>query len=222
MTAHLNRLNRPQRTGPARRHLLLCAAAGVLLGQPLAARADAVDTLRAFAREVNSARADFTQTVVSPDGARKKQSSGQFSFSRPNRFRFVYAKPFEQVIVADGQKLWLHDVDMNQVTVRPLDQALGATPAALLAGATLERDFTLTAQPAADGQDWVLATPRQGDGSVRQVRVGFKGKTLSTLEVVDGFGQRSTLVFSKVEQGAALPVDSFRFSPPKGAEVLGL
>src|SRR3990167_1393064 len=117
---------------------------GLLLGAAtLAAQADAVDTLREFTRDVKSGRAAFTQTVTSPDGAKKKSSTGSFEFSRPNRFRFAYSKPFEQLIVSDGQKVWLHDIDLNQVSVRQLDQALGATPAALLAGGSLERDFEL-------------------------------------------------------------------------------
>jgi len=114
------------------------------------ARADSVDLLRDFATNVKSGRAGFTQTVTSVDGAKKKDSSGQFEFVRPNRFRFSYAKPFEQQIVADGQKVWLYDVDLNQVTVRPMAQALGATPAALLAGATLDKEFDLKAAPEAE------------------------------------------------------------------------
>lgn len=188
---------------------------------PVQAADDAVQTLKAFARDVQAARGEFTQTVVSPDGQRKKVSSGQFAFSRPNRFRFAYDKPFEQLIVADGQKVWLHDIDLNQVNVRPIDQALGATPAALLAGGSLERDFSLKAEPDANGQQWVAATPRQADGQVKLLRVGFKGGVLATLELTDAFGQRSTLQFSRVEQGAKLAPELFRFSPPKGADVVG-
>ena len=186
-----------------------------------AARADAVDTLRAFTRDVKTGRATFTQTVTSPDGARKKTSSGSFEFSRPNRFRFAYSKPFEQLIVSDGAKVWLHDIDLNQVSVRLLDQALGGTPAALLAGGTLEKDFELAAQPAKDGLDWVLARPRAKDGSVSQLRVGFRGKELAALEIVDAFGQRSLLQFSGVQQGLALPAERFRFVPPPGVDVIG-
>ncbi len=199
-----------------------CAAV-LLAGAALAARADAVDTLREFVREVKTGRASFTQTVTSPDGARKKTSTGSFEFARPNRFRFAYSKPFEQLIVSDGQKVWLHDVDLNQVTVRALDQALGATPAALLAGGTLDRDFELSALPAQstrDGLDWVQAVPRAKEGGVAQLRVGFRGKALAALEIVDAFGQRSQLLFSQVEQGVALAPERFRFTPPAGADVL--
>jgi outer membrane lipoprotein carrier protein len=186
-----------------------------------AAHADAVDTLRAFTRDVKTGSASFTQTVTSPDGARKKVSSGSFEFSRPNRFRFAYSKPFEQLIVSDGAKVWLHDIDLNQVSVRLLDQALGGTPAALLAGGTLEKDFELAAQPGKDGLDWVQATPRVKDGSVTQLRVGFRGKDLAVLEIVDAFGQRSVLQFSGVQQGLALPAERFRFVPPPGVDVIG-
>jgi outer membrane lipoprotein carrier protein len=185
------------------------------------AQADPVDSLRAFARDVKSGRANFSQTVSSPDGAKKKTSSGSFEFSRPNRFRFAYTKPFEQLIVSDGQKVWLHDVDLNQVSVRPLDQALGGTPAALLAGGALERDFELTALPARDGLEWVQAKPRAKDGTVAEMRVGFRGKDLAALELVDAFGQRSVLSFSAVQQGVAVPAERFRFVPPAGADVIG-
>ena len=195
---------------------------GLLLGAAtLAAQADAVDTLREFTRDVKSGRAAFTQTVTSPDGAKKKSSTGSFEFSRPNRFRFAYSKPFEQLIVSDGQKVWLHDIDLNQVSVRQLDQALGATPAALLAGGSLERDFELSALPARDGLDWAQASPRAKDGSVTQLKVGFRGKELAALEIVDAFGQRSLLQFSAVQQGVAVPAERFRFVPPAGVDVIG-
>jgi outer membrane lipoprotein carrier protein len=192
----------------------------LLMGLAGGARADAVDSLRDFAQNVKSGKASFTQTVTSVDGAKKKTSSGQFEFVRPNRFRFVYAKPFEQQIVADGQKVWLHDVDLNQVTVRPMAQALGATPAALLAGATLDKEFDLEAVPAAEGLEWVQATPKVKEGPIQLLRVGFKGKDLAALDIVDAFGQRSALRFTALEQNVKLSDEQFRFTPPKGADVI--
>lgn len=192
---------------------MLAAAAG-------SARADAVDTLRDFVRDVKSGRADFTQTVSSPDGARRKVSSGSFEFQRPDRFRFAYARPYEQLIVGDGRKVWIYDADLNQVSVRALSQAIGATPAALLAGAALERDFVLQAQPAQDGLDWVQATPRAKDGAFQSMRIGFRGKDLAEVEILDSFGQRSRLQFSRYEANPALPESAFRFVPPKGADVI--
>lgn len=185
-----------------------------------AARADAVDALRDFVRDVKSARAEFTQTVTSPDGARKKVSSGRFEFLRPNRFRFVYLKPFEQQIVADGQKVWIYDADLNQATSRRLAQAIGSTPAALLAGGSLEADFTLQPAPSAGGLDWVQATPKAKDGAFQSLRVGFRGRELAALEIVDGFGQRSLLQFSGFAPNVPLAAEAFRFTVPAGAEVL--
>lgn len=196
------------------------ACALALAGACSTARADAVDALREFVRDARTGRAAFTQTVISPDGVKRKVSSGSFEFARPNRFRFDYSKPFSQAIVADGQKLWLHDVDLNQVTVRSLAQALDSTPAALLAGSTLERDFELSAQAARDGLDWVLAVPRTGEGSVKSLSAGFKGRALVALEIVDAFGQRSVLRFSDLQVNLRLAEDAFRFLVPAGADVI--
>lgn len=194
---------------------LLLAAAG-------AAQADAADALREFARDAKTGRAAFTQVVTSADGSKKRSSSGSFEFARPNRFRFAYTKPYEQLIVGDGQSVWLHDVDLQQVTVRPMDRALGATPAALLAGGSLERDFDLKPLPAADGIDWVQATPREktDPSTIQSLRVGFKGKTLAALDLVDSFGQRSLLTFSDLVLNGSIAPEAFRFTPPKGVEVL--
>jgi len=193
-----------------------------LMFAAVSVRADAVDALREFARDAKSGRATFTQVVTSPDGAKKKTSSGNFEFARPNRFRFAYTKPFEQLIVGDGQKVWLYDADLQQASVRPMDKALGATPASLLAGASLEKDFELQALPSAQGLDWVQATPRVKDdnANLQSLRVGFKGKTLAAIELVDGFGQRSLLTFNDLATNPVLAADAFRFVPPKGVEVL--
>ena len=191
----------------------LAAAAGP-------ASADAADTLRAFVRDARSGRAAFTQTVTSPDGKKTKTSSGRFEFARPDRFRFAYDKPFEQLIVSDGAKVWIYDPDLQQASVRPAAQALGATPAALLAGGSLERDFELKPQPAAQGIEWVQALPRTKDAQFQALRVGFSGSTLSAIEITDSFGQKSLLHFSGVETNVALPPDTFRFTPPQGVDVI--
>ena len=185
-----------------------------------AAHAAPVDTLREFVRDVKGGHADFTQTVTSPDGAKKKSSSGTFDFLRPNRFRFAYAKPFEQTIVADGEKVWIYDKDLNQVSARRISQALGATPAALLAGGSLDKDFDLSNLPSQGGLDWAEAKPKAKDGAFTSLRVGFRGKDLAALEIVDSFGQKSLLSFSAFSSNAALPADAFRFTPPAGADVL--
>lgn len=192
----------------------------VLALASFAAHADAVDTLRDFVRDVKSGRAAFTQVVTSPDGARKKSSSGSFEFARPNRFRFAYAKPFEQLIVADGRKVWIHDIDLNQVSSRRLAQALGATPAALLAGGSLDDEFALSALPAKDGLEWAQATPKAKDGPFQSVAIGFRGKDLAALEIIDSFGQRSLLRFRDFAANVPIPPERFVFTPPPGADVI--
>jgi outer membrane lipoprotein carrier protein len=185
-----------------------------------AAHADALTTLREFVHDVRTGRATFTQTVTSPDGAKKKSSRGTFEFARPNRFRFEYQKPFEQVIVADGDKVWIYDADLNQVSTRKLASALGATPAALLAGASLDNDFDLANEPPKDGLDWVKATPKAKDGPFQSVNIGFRGKGLAAVEIVDSFGQRSLLQFGSFVANAPVAPESFRFTPPAGADVI--
>lgn len=190
--------------------------------------AGGMESLESFVRTVKSGHAEFTQTVTSPakDGAlaRTKRSSGTFAFSRPNRFNFHYKRPFEQTIVADGQTLWLYDVDLNQVTARAQAQALGATPAALIASApdlqSLQRDFALQAAPDKDGLEWVQATPKAKEGSLQQVRVGFKGGALAVLEIQDSFGQLSRLSFGAFTANATVDNAAFQFKPPAGADVI--
>lgn len=193
---------------------LALACAGTL------AQADGLSSLRQFVSEVKSGRATFTQTVTAPDGKRKKSTSGSFEFQRPNQFRFQYDKPAEQLIVADGRQVWIYDPDLAQASVRDMSQALGATPVSLLAGADMSKDFQLASQPSAQGVDWVLATPRRSDSGLQQLRLGFRGRELAALEIVDAFGQRSVMQFSQVQVNASLPADRFRFDPPAGTDVV--
>jgi len=189
-------------------------------------------SLERFVRDTRSGRASFTQVVTAParDGqlAKTKTSSGVFEFSRPNRFRFLYQKPFEQSIVADGQTLWLHDVDLNQVTARKLSQVMGGTPAALIAAApnlqALQADFSLRAMPDKDALQWVQATPKTRDGQLQSISIGFRnaGKTseLAVLEIIDSFGQRSVMRFAGFEANPAFNAAHFDFKPPPGADVI--
>lgn len=193
---------------------------GALTLVPMAAQADAVEALKAFVQQVKTGRATFVQTVTSPDGAKTKTSSGSFEFARPDRFRFAYTKPFEQLIVADGQKVWIYDSDLNQASSRKFTQALGATPAALLAGADLGRDFDLVGLPSTDGLDWAKATPKVKDGAFESMRIGFKGKQLAAVEVTDNFAQRSRLTFAQFSANVELPPERFKFVIPKGVDVL--
>ena len=176
---------------------------------------------------IHTGRADFTQTVTSPpregQAGRSKTSSGTFEFQRPNRFKFVYQKPFAQSIVADGQTLWLHDVDLNQVTQRAQAKALGSTPALLAAAADLQAlraEFSLESAPTQDGLEWVLARPKAKDGQLQSVRIGFAQGQLAALEIADSFGQQSTIRFTHLQTNPALSASTFQFKPPAGADVV--
>jgi outer membrane lipoprotein carrier protein len=194
--------------------------------------ATGLQSLENFVKNSKSGRAAFTQVVTSPskDGqaAKTKTSSGTFEFLRPNRFSFIYKKPFEQSIVSDGQTLWLYDVDLNQVTSRKLAQALNGTPAAVIAAAAdlkgLQVDFNLTPLPEKNGLQWVEATPKGKDGQLQSISVGLKptdkGSELAALEILDSFGQRSVMTFSGFEVNPALSQASFQFKPPAGADVI--
>jgi outer membrane lipoprotein carrier protein len=191
----------------------------------------ALKDLENFVKNTKSGRAAFTQVVTSPakDGQtpKTKTSSGTFEFLRPNRFKFVYKKPFEQAIVSDGQTLWLHDLDLNQVTARKLAQVLHGTPAAVVAAAAdlkgLQADFTLTALPEKAGSQWIQAVPKTKEGQLQSITVGLKttdkGSELAVLEIFDSFGQRSVMTFSQFEVNPALAAASFQFKPPAGADV---
>lgn len=200
----------------------------VLAALPLAAWADGMQSLEQFMRNAKAGQAQFTQTVTAPakegQPVRTKTSSGDFSFQRPGQFKFVYTKPFEQTIVADGKTVWLYDEDLNQVTQRNQAQALGSTPAAILASAndlaSLKKDFTLKAAPDADGLQWVEATPKSTDGQLKNVRVGFQGESLAAMDILDGFGQRSVIRFQNLKVLPSLPAANFKFEVPMGADVL--
>ncbi|QNP50452.1 outer membrane lipoprotein chaperone LolA [Diaphorobacter aerolatus] len=192
------------------------------------ASADGMQSLEGFMKGAKSGRADFTQTVTAPskDGQQPKvkTSTGNFEFQRPGRFRFDYRRPFEQTIVADGKTLWLHDIDLNQVTQRAQSQALGSTPAALLASApdlsALKADFNLSSAPDQDGLQWVVAEPKAKEGQIKSVRVGFAGETLATLDILDNFGQRSVLTFTNMQVNTPLAPTAFQFKPPANADVV--
>ncbi len=192
--------------------------------------ANSLNTLENFLKTTKTGRAEFTQTVTSAaregQTAKVKKSSGVFEFERPSRFKFLYKKPFEQSLVADGQTLWIHDVDLNQVTSSKQASVLSSTPAALIASApdlkTLQQSFSLQAEPDKDGQAWVLAIPKTKDGTLQSIRVGFKMPSgeLVALDILDNFGQRSLMQFQKLELNPALAADSFNFKPPAGVDVI--
>jgi outer membrane lipoprotein carrier protein len=211
---------------PARRRLLAgLALFGAAL--PLAAAAappDGLALLQQWLRDTHGARADFTQSVATANGGAPQVSSGSFSFERPGRFRWVYLKPYRQDIVSDGSTIWTYDHDLDQVTVSSQSQALGGTPAALLAGADVQRVFQLQALPAQGGLQWVQATPRSADGSFVWVRLGLRegarGPQLEQMVLRDAFRRTSTIRFSAQQDNPSFPAGTFEFTPPPGAAVI--
>jgi len=180
-----------------------------------------VEKLQAFAQQTQSARASFSQTVKDKGGATIQSATGTLSFARPGKFRWEYLKPYQQTIVGDGQKLWIYDKDLNQVTVKKLEGALESSPAALLAGSNdIEEYYNLNAKGTKGGIDWLEAYPRNEDSMFSKVRLGFKGKVLETMEMYDHLGQITAIRFSKLERNPKLDTDAFSFTPPQGADVI--
>ncbi len=190
---------------------------------PLSAYAGATDKLKNFIAATHSAQANFTQEVRDKSGKRIQSASGTMQFVRPGKFRWVYQKPFEQLIVGDGEKFWLHDVELNQVTVKKIDAALGSSPAALLSGSNeIERGFELKDNGTKDNLEWLQATPRAQDTSFEKVLMAFNAQSeLMVMELQDVFGHTTVLRFSKLQRNPKLSPQLFKFVPPKGADVLG-
>ena len=198
----------------------ICALA-CFVAAAAAAAADSVQTLRDFVQNTQSARARFAQVVVDRNLKKISEATGTMQFQRPGRFRWEYQKPYEQVIVGDGTRIWIHDRDLNQVTVRKLDRALGSSPAALLAGSNeIERDYVLTNLGNQEGLDWVEATPKAKDTTFERIRLGFGPKGIEAMELRDAFGQTTVIRFANVERNPKIAPESFRFTPPRGADVI--
>jgi outer membrane lipoprotein carrier protein len=206
-------------------HRIACLASAVMIASLAAAPsagASGLEQLRMFIAGAKSGTATFAQRVSPKGQSPAKESTGTFVFQRPGKFRWAYEKPYEQLIVGDGAKLWIYDRDLNQVIVRKLDAALGATPAALLAGDnTLERNFTLTEGAGADGLEYVDAVPKTPESQFTRVRIGFRDGLPRAMELTDAFGQVTSLRFTSIERDPALAADLFRFEVPPGADVVG-
>ena len=187
-----------------------------------AALASGLDQLHAFLEGTQTAQGSFKQVVMNKERRPTQSTSGTFAFSRPGKFRWTYEKPFDQLIVGDGEKVWIFDRDLNQVIVRKLDAALGSTPAALLAGDNaLEKNFTLVAGGEADGLQYVDATPKAAESPFSRIRLGFADNLPRRMELTDAFGQTTELAFANVQRNPKLAPDLFRFTPPTGADVVG-
>ncbi len=185
------------------------------------ALAGGLDDFLAFNAATKSATARFEQQVFDRGGKVVERGGGTFAFARPGKFRWTYDKPHRQVLVSDGVKLFIHDPDLNQVTVKRIDRAISSTPAALLAGKDdITRLFTLRDAGSADGLAWVEALPREKDTGFERVRLGLKGRALAAMELEDSLGGRTRLFFVDLKVNAAVAPDTFRFTPPAGADVI--
>jgi len=203
-------------------HRALVAASTVFLALPSLAQASSLERFSQFITATHAAQGKFEQKIFDVNHKLLQTSSGVLAFSRPGKFRWTYFKPYSQLIVGDGSKVWIYDEDLKQVTVKKLDQALGSTPAALLAGNNeAMRAFRLTDKGVKDGVEWLEAVPRDKEGSFERIRMGFGESGLRQMELVDSFGQTTVLRFDSMERNPKLDPALFRFSPPKGADVIG-
>ena len=185
------------------------------------AGAASLDRFQSYVRTTQAARGEFTQKVFDKTGKMVQDSRGSFAFLRPGRFRWTYIKP-QQLIVGDGDRVWIHDTDLNQVTVRKVQRVLGATPAALLAGASdIANSFELKEAGTREGLEWLEAKPREKEAGFELVRLGLSTGGVEAMELVDHFGQTTHLRFTGVVRNPQIDPATFRFTPPKGADVLG-
>jgi len=193
-----------------------------LLFLPCMALAGAMDSLKSFIKDTRVARATFSQILLDKNARTIQEASGTMQFKRPGKFRWVYEKPYEQLIIGDGTKVWFYDLDLNQVTVRKLDIAIGSSPAALLAGDnTIEENFDLSEIGLQGELEWLEAKPKMKEGSFELMRLGFTPTgILKTVVLHDNFGQTTVITFSRLEKNPKLAPESFKFTPPKNSDVI--
>jgi outer membrane lipoprotein carrier protein len=193
-----------------------------LLALAGSAHASALEQFKTFVSGTKSARGEFTQqqSRKAPNSKVAPMASGTFVFARPGKFIWIYQKPYDQVLQADGDQLYIYDKDLNQVTVKKLGNALGSSPAAILFGSNdLEKNFTLSEAGARDGLEWLSAVPKAKDTSFEQISIGLRDGVPQAMELKDTFGQTSVLKFSNFQRNPALPAQQFKFEIPKGADV---
>jgi outer membrane lipoprotein carrier protein len=198
----------------------LCTVAFLFF--PWSAQAGAIDQLHQFLQSTKTLKADFAQTVIAKNGRKPQQSSGQVAISRPGKLRWDIQKPYPQLVVGDGEKIWIYDPELQQVTVRKAGQAIGGSPAALLAGSNeLEKNFKLSEAGESEGFNWVEAIAKADDSGFEKIRLGLVGSDLKAMELYDNFGQTTLIRFSRLERNATLPATTFKFTPPAGVDVVG-
>ncbi len=193
-----------------------------LLFIPMLANADGSASLKNFYEKTQSIRADFHQVVTDKKGQKIQDVYGQMQLKRPNKFRWDYNKPFEQQIISDGKQVWLYDTELAQVTVRELSKALGASPAALLAGEdSLDKNFKLVNAYRKDKVDWVSTNPKDKDSGFDNISLGFKDDVLQEMIMLDSFGHLTKIIFTNLEANPVIDAKTFLFKPPKGVDVVG-
>ena len=198
----------------------LCTVAFLVL--PWSAQAGAIDQLHQFLQSTKTLKADFAQTVIAKNGRKPQQSSGQVAISRPGKLRWDIQKPYPQLVVGDGEKIWIYDPELKQVTIRKAGQAIGGSPAALLAGSNeLEKNFKLSEAGESEGFNWVEAIAKADDSGFEKIRLGLVGSDLKAMELYDNFGQTTLIRFSRLERNTPLPATTFKFTPPAGVDVVG-
>jgi outer membrane lipoprotein carrier protein len=171
---------------------------------------------------LSSWSADFEQTIDDGSGKTLRSASGHLVLQRPGRFRWDYQKPAEQLVLADGRKLWFYDKDLQQANVRDMDATLASTPATLLSGgAALHTQFDITGLPASEGLEWFQLVPKHSDTDFQLVRIGFAKGELARMMLADKLGQITSLKFTAAHRNVALPPDEFSFTPPAGVDVIG-
>jgi outer membrane lipoprotein carrier protein len=200
-------------------HLVLLIALALVCQQAIA---DGMASVKLFYDETKAVRANFHQVVTDKQGRKLQDVYGQMQLKRPNKFRWDYNKPFEQQIISDGKRVWLYDTELAQVTVREFNQALGSSPAALLAGDdAIEKSFKLINASAKGGLDWVSASPKAKETGFDRILLGFKDNKLQEMSLIDSFGHNTKIVFSQVESNPVIDEKAFLFQPPKGVDVVG-
>lgn len=200
---------------------LLAALFCLMTGLVSPAAAAGLEQLQTFLSGTTSARGDFTQRVLRASGQTLESTQGVFAFARPGKLRWEVRKPFEQLMVADGERLWFHDVDLNQVTVSRLGNAIASTPAALLFGTdALDKSFELSELGERDGIAWVQALPKGGNAGYSRIAIGMRDGLPVVMEVLDAFDRTSVFGFSNIVRNPALDAGTFRFTPPEGADLI--
>jgi len=203
-----------------KKHLTLSVVAVVLtaFGYSVAA----ADLVGDYFSSLNTFQADFSQIVIDSNGQELQNSSGEVWIQRPGHFRWDYRTPYKQLVVADGEKLWTYDEDLQQATVKTVEETLSSTPAMLLSGfRPLNEIMTWQRLDDRDGKTWFRMDPKQADAAVEKVHIGFQNNELKIIEVEDGFANRTQIEFKNIKRNQAIGAERFRLELPPGTDIIG-